>query len=149
MPGLKNLNRGLLAAMASLSAYGAQALGAETASPGNQMNLELNKLEEYEKGCRAYLVVNNPTSANYQSFKLDLVLFQADGVIGRRVALELAPLRPQKKTVKIFELENTPCDKIGSFLVNEILECKSDAGTLADCLKQISTSALTAVKFSK
>lgn len=149
MTNLKQLTRWLFLVLAAIPAHGSQVLAAETASPGNQMNLELNKLEDYEKGCRAYLVVNNPANANYQSFKLDLVLFQGDGVIGRRVALELGPLRPQKKTVKIFELENTPCDKIGSFLVNEILECKSETGPVADCLKQITTTALTAVKFSK
>ena len=49
--------------------------------------LELNKLEPTDKGCRAYMVVNNPTDTVYQTYKLDLVLFQADGVIGRRVEL--------------------------------------------------------------
>ena len=111
--------------------------------------LELNKLETYDKGCKAYLVVNNTSDAAYQSFKLDLVLFQADGVIGRRFALDLAPLKPQKRTVKLFELEGVGCDKIGSFLINEVMECKTDAGPQADCLQKMTTSTLTPVQISK
>ena len=111
--------------------------------------LELNKLETYDKGCRAYMVVNNGSEATYQSFKLDLVLFQSDGVIGRRFALDLAPLKPQKKTVKLFDLEGIACDKIGSFLINDVLECKSEAGPAPDCLQHLKTSTLTNVQLSK
>ena len=111
--------------------------------------IELNKLETYDKGCRAYMVVNNPTDTNYQAFKLDLVLFQTDGVIGRRFALDLAPLRAQKKTVKLFELDGVACDKIGSFLINDVMDCKADAGPAENCLQRMTTSSLTTVKFSK
>ena len=95
------------------------------------------------------MVVNNPTDMNYQAFKLDLVLFQTDGVIGRRFALDLAPLRAQKKTVKLFELDGVACDKIGSFLINDVMDCKADAGPAENCLQRMTTSSLTTVKFSK
>lgn len=111
--------------------------------------LELNKLETYDKGCRAYMVVNNSSEDTYQSYKLDLVLFQSDGVIGRRFALDLAPLKPQKKTVKLFELDGVACDKIGSFLINEVMECKTDGGAQSDCLQKLTTSTLTNVQISK
>ncbi len=112
-------------------------------------SIELNKLEAYDKGCRAYVVVNNATDAAYQAFKLDLVLFQTDGVIGRRFALDLAPLKPQKKSVKLFDLDGIACDKIGSLLVNDVVECKADAGPLTDCLQRLTTSSLTNVQLSK
>ena len=95
------------------------------------------------------MVVNSSSDATFQSYKLDLVLFQSDGVIGRRFALDLAPLKPQKKTVKLFELDGVGCDKIGSFLVNEVMECKTDAGAQTDCLQKLSTSTLTNVQISK
>ena len=143
---------------AALSVWGASApIAAEPApattagaapAPGST-TLELNKLETYDKGCRAYMVVNNGSDATYQSFKLDLVLFQSDGVIGRRFALDLAPLKPQKKTVKLFDLEGIACDKIGSFLINDVLECKSEAGPAPDCLQHLKTSTLTNVQLSK
>jgi len=140
-------------AVCSLGASSAFAVDQPAAPPAtpsqSAIALELNKLETYDKGCRAYMVVNNTTDAAYQSYKLDLVLFQADGVIGRRFALDLAPLKPQKKTVKLFELEGVACDKIGSFLINEVMECKTDAGSQGDCLQRMTTSTLTSVQISK
>ena len=115
----------------------------------NSVTLELNKLEASEKGCRAYVVVSNPSSTTYDAYKLDLVMFQSDGIIGRRFALDLAPLRPSKRTVKLFELDNTSCDKIGSFLVNDVLECKAEAGPVTDCLARLKVSSLTKVTISK
>jgi hypothetical protein len=54
--------------------------------------IELNKLEPQKDSCRAYIVVTNNSATAYQVLKLDLVLFQPDGVIGRRFALDLGPL---------------------------------------------------------
>ena len=118
-------------------------------APATGATLELNKLEATDKGCRAYVVVNNPTDVNYPAYKLDVILFQADGVIGKRFALDLSPLKPQKKSVKLFDLDNLACDKIGSFLINDVLECKTDQGPATDCLQHLTTSTLAKVQFSK
>ncbi|MFA7306609.1 MAG: hypothetical protein WC026_08060 [Hyphomicrobium sp.] len=113
------------------------------------VNIELNKLDPVEKGCRAYLVVNNATPTSYQSFKVDLVLFQADGVIGKRFSLELGPLRTKKKSVKLFDIDAISCDKIGSLLINDVLECKAESGPAENCLQNLTTSTLTKVELSK
>ncbi len=112
-------------------------------------SIELNKLETTGTGCRAYLVVNNPGAASYQSFKLDLVLFQTDGVIGKRFALDLAPLKAQKTTVKLFDIDAIACDRIGSFLINDVIACQADTGPAQDCLQRLTVSALTTAKLSK
>ena len=139
------------AAAAVLAALSATTgiLQAQAADAPAGATLELNKLETTEKGCRAYVVVNNPTDVNYPAYKLDVILFQADGVIGKRFALDLSPLKPQKKSVKLFDLDNLACDKIGSFLINDVLECKTDQGPATDCLQHLTTSTLTKVQFSK
>ena len=139
------------AATAVLAALSATTgiLQAQAADAPAGATLELNKLEATDKGCRAYVVVNNPTDVNYPAYKLDVILFQADGVIGKRFALDLSPLKPQKKSVKLFDLESLSCDKIGSFLINDVLECKTDQGPATDCLQHLTTSTLAKVQFSK
>lgn len=119
------------------------------AAAGSGLHVELNKLEPSEKGCRAYIVVNNLGDASYKAFKIDLVLFQTDGVIGKRFSIDLAPLKPKKKSVKLFDIDAIQCDKIGSFLVNDVMECKADSGTVPACLDNLKTSTLTKVQLSK
>jgi hypothetical protein len=146
----------LIAAAAALllasTATNAQDTGAQSPEPKQDesgISLELNKLEPSDKGCRAYVVVSNPTSTTYDANKLDLVMFQTDGVIGRRFALDLAPLRPSKRAVKLFELDGTQCDGIGSFLVNDVMECKADGSAVNDCLARMKVNSLTKVEISK
>jgi hypothetical protein len=114
-----------------------------------KLSVELNKLEPQGSGCRAYVVVQNDEATAYQSYKLDIVLFQQDGVIGRRFSMDLAPLKPQKRTVKLFDLDNIPCDKIGSFLINDVVECKAEAGPIENCLAGMTVKSLTSVQLSK
>jgi hypothetical protein len=113
------------------------------------ISLELNKLEPSDKGCRAYIVVSNPAATPLDSFRLDLVMFQKDGVIGRRFALDLGPLRPNKRAVKLFEMDGTKCEDIGSFLVNDVMECKSGGSAVEDCLGRMKVNSLTKVEISK
>jgi hypothetical protein len=121
--------------------------GAAFAQDGS-IAIELNKLEPQGQGCRAYFVVTNKSTA-YQALKLDLVLFRPDAVIGRRFAVDLGPLKADKRSVKLFDIDNTACDQIGSFLINDVMECKAESGPVADCLKDISVSTLTNVQLNK
>ena len=124
---------------------------AASAAPaqGQGLGVELNKLETYDKGCRAYVVINNAGDTGFQSIKLDLVLFQPDGVIARRFAVDLAPLKAAKKTVKLFDIEGLACDKISSVLVNDVLECKADAGPMADCLSKMTLTSVAPAALNK
>ena len=113
------------------------------------ITLELNKIEKSDKGCRAYVVVTNPTPTSYEAFKLELVMFQTDGVVGRRFALDLAPVRPDKRMVKLFDLDGAQCDGISSFLINDVMECRTSSGPATDCLARLKVKSLTKVKISK
>jgi len=119
------------------------------ATEGGDISIELNKLEAQGQACRAYVVVSNKSDKEYQSLNLDLVLFRPDGVIGRRFAINLAPLRPDKRTVKLFDMDGTPCDQVGSILINDVIECKTEAGPVDDCLTHISVSTLTNAQLTK
>jgi hypothetical protein len=113
------------------------------------IDIELNKMEPHEKDCRAYFVINNKSDKSYDTLKLDLVLFRSDGVIGQRFAVELAPIKPKKRTVKLFDISDTACDQVGSFLINEVIECKAAAGDVSDCLQELSVSSRTDVELAK
>ncbi len=113
------------------------------------MTLELNKLESGENGCRAYMVIDNRGDAAFSVFKLDLVLFRPDGVIGKRLILDLAPIKAHKRTVKIFPVEGTPCDGFANMLINDVSECRTDAGPVENCLARLDLKSLSSVQLSK
>jgi hypothetical protein len=116
---------------------------------GGSLLIELNKLESQDKGCRAYVVVTNKNSKAYQILKLDLIVFQPDGVIGRRFAIDLGPIKSDKRVVKLFDIDNAPCDQIGSFLINDVLECKVEENEQSDCLADITASSITKTQLTK
>lgn len=138
-----------IVALTTASIAGWPALAQDTKAEDEKLSVELNKLEAEGSGCRAYLVVKNESASEYKSFKLDLVLFQKDGVIGRRFAMDLAPLKPEKRTVKLFDLDNIGCKDIGSFLINDVLECKGGNGAIEDCLGRLTVKSLTDVELTK
>ena len=119
------------------------------AQEATRLALELNKLEPGEKACRAYVVVDNTTPLSYDALKLDLVLFRSDGIIGRRFAVELAPVRPTKRTVKLFDLDGIACDDVGSLLVNDVIDCKVASAPATDCMSRLELSSLAKAKLSK
>lgn len=120
-------------------------------SPGSSAKIavELNKLETQQSSCRAYLVIDNQSEASYDVLKLDLVLFQTDGIIGRRFALDLAPIKAKKRSVKLFDLDGVKCETIGSFLINDIMECKSGGSDESACLDRLALSTRSNVQLSK
>ena len=148
---LKSLFAAVAACLFAAVAYAQDNPATTPAQPesGDGVTLELNKLEKSDKGCRAYVVVTNTSKSTYDAFKLDLVMFQSDGIIGRRFALDLAPVRPDKRSVKLFDLDGANCEEIGSFLVNDIMECRTSTGPATDCLANLKVKSLTKVEISK
>ena len=132
------------------AATGPQATTPAGAATEPNIGVELNKLETLKNGCRAYVVVNNKSQTEFKTLKLDLVLFRPDGIIGRRFAVDLAPVRPTKRSVKLFDLDGVACDQVGSFLINDVLECsKQGGGDEPNCLGRLSVSSLAKAQLSK
>jgi hypothetical protein len=113
------------------------------------IGVELNRLEDQGGNCRAYLVVGNPGSDEFTGFALDLVVFDRGGTIMRRLAVDVAPLRAAKTTVKVFDISETPCNAIGSILVNDVIHCRDKTGDIAGCVERLSTSSKLAVSLLK
>ena len=116
----------------------APAVAADPAPKG--VSLELNTLEPRGQNCAVNMVFGTGDDA-YQSFKLDLVFFGTDGAIRKRLAVDAAPLRARKTSVKAFEVPGLACDAIGSVLVNDVLDCRTEAGAVADCVDRVETKS--------
>ena len=119
------------------------------AEPPSTIGVELNRLEDQGGNCRAYLVINNPGSAEFSGFALDLVVFDRGGTIVRRLAVDAAPLRPAKTSVKVFDIAETACSVIGSILVNDVIHCRDKTGDVTGCADRLTTSSKLAVSLLK
>lgn len=135
-------------ALAAAAAAPAAAEPAPAASPG-AVAIELNKLEPNGEACRAYLVLKNGSARAFQSLKLDLVMFDSDGVVAKRLAVQAAPLPSGKTSLKVFDITGHGCGAIGSILLNDVLACEPAAEAGGDCLGLIAASARGPVPFIK
>jgi hypothetical protein len=121
----------------------------EAAEAPVTIGVELNRLEDQGGNCRAFIVVRNSGSADYSGFALDLVIFDRGGTIMRRLAIDVAPVRPAKTSVKVFDIPETACSAIGSILVNDVIHCRDASGDVAGCVDRLSTSSKLAVSLLK
>lgn len=140
----------LLAAACMLFAWVPVSSGAEEASSGaGGLRVELNKLESMDSACRAYLLFENRTSGDFSSLKLDLVMFNPEGVINRRLAVEGGPLPAGKTSVKLFDIEGVACGSVDRVLLNGVLTCSDAQGDRNDCLALIETASRSTADFFK
>jgi hypothetical protein len=109
------------------------------------VEIELNKLEPRDGGCQAYLVTRNPGPVAHDSLRLDLVLFDRDGVIAKRLAVEAGPLPAEKTVVKAFVAEGLACEDVGAALLNDVLSCGGDS----PCLDAVRVTARPPLSFTK
>ena len=110
------------------------------------VTIERDKLEQVEGACRAVLVIENGIGADFEALALDLVVFDADGVIAERLAVDLAPLAAGKASVKAFDIAGLDCADAGRFLMNGVLGCRSlgDAPIVAAILGRVSEDGVLA-----
>lgn len=111
------------------------------------VTVELNKLAQVDNACRAYLVTQNLTETSFDSLQLDVVMFDTNGIVAKRLAVEIGPLTSGKTSLKVFDIAGLPCDKIGQLLLNDVLQCRDDKGARTDCLSLIQVSSRAKVAF--
>lgn len=116
---------------------------------GSSLEIELNKVETTDQGCRTLFVFDNRTGHELSRFRVDLILFDADGVYARQVMLDMAPLYPDKKTVASFLLGEEACGDIGSILVNDIPECQDSGGSAMGCIDWLKVGSKSTIPLEK
>jgi hypothetical protein len=119
--------------------------GGSGAAEAAAVGVELNKLEAAGSSCRATLVIENGGDTAYDELRLDLVIFDSDGIVARRLAVDLAPLAAKKTVVKSFDIADLGCDGISRVLLNDVTAC----GAASDCLGLVDISSRAATPFMK
>ena len=127
--------------MRSVLPFLAAAFLAFAAPPGaaqEALRVELNAIETVQDRCQLSFVIENKGPSAIDTLTLDLALFNPDGIVQRRLAVELGPVRRAKTIVKSFAVDGE-CGQIGSILVNDVTACTPlDAGA---CLDQLTLSS--------
>jgi len=120
--------------------------------------VELNKLEPLTQdggGCRLYFLVSTHDANPVPELRLEMFIFGTDGVIARRVGVDLGPLKPNKTVVRAFDLQGLTCENFGRILINSVLACDvGGTGLKADqqreaCLDRLVLSSHTKVAIAK
>jgi hypothetical protein len=140
------LRLSLLAAAMTLAladAASAQDGSAQDGAADDRVAIELNRLEPREGGCQAYIVTRNPGDVRHESLRLDVVLFDRDGVVARRMAVQAGPVPPQKTSVRVFAIDGVACEDAGALLLNDVLDCAQGQA----CLDAVAVSARPPLQF--
>ncbi len=128
----------------------ATGLGAPAPAGEPGIEIELNKVEDNGGSCLASFVFRNRLGHTLNRFSMDLYVFDRDGVIARRVVLDLAPLRGDKITVAQFFLIERPCGEVSRILINDIPSCRSEGtGETLDCLDGLTVTSRSLIEMVK
>ncbi|MEM8597880.1 MAG: Tat pathway signal sequence domain protein, partial [Pseudomonadota bacterium] len=106
-----------------------------------RISVELNKLETEAENCQSYLVLQNGTADAFDRLVLDLVMFDVDGIIARRLAVDIAPLDASRVAVKVFAVQGFACESISRMLVNGVLGCEAGGAARDDCRQLLAVSS--------
>jgi len=114
-----------------------------------EVQVQLNKLEPEGGACHVYVVLENGTGHGFEVLKLDLVMFDPEGVVAKRLAVETAPLPAAKTSLKVFPVDGLACDRVGRVLLNDVLACADASGPREDCLGLVRVRAREPMEFIK
>ena len=99
--------------------------------------------------CRVTLVEKNGTQSAFAALKLDLVVFDAAGIVTKRVGVDAGPLKAGRTVVKTFDLKGLACDGVGRLLINDVLACEAEGIAADACLDLVEPRSRVAAPFDK
>ncbi len=121
---------------------------AEDARSGT-INLELNALQDSDKGCRIAFVVENGLKRDIGKAAYEIALFDKEGMVERLMVLDFQDLPAAKTKVRRFDLADAKCDAIGRVLVNDASACEGDGIEAGDCVARLNPTTRSSVSFGK
>ena len=135
---------------AAAAAIAAIALWSSMASAqSGKLIVELNKFETIENGCRTFFLYRNNTGLSFHAFEMSLAILDKQGIIDRLLTVEAAPLKAERTTLKLFEIPETQCERIGEILLHEIAKCEPEQGGPLDCFTVIDLKSRAAAPLVK
>ena len=103
------------------------------------LTVELNLIEQEGTSCRTYFVFENGGEVDFANLRLDVFLFNDNGIIGRRFLLDSGAVGAGGTRVRIADLPDTDCAGVGYLLINGVLGCEDTDGAREDCASLINT----------
>ena len=129
---------GLLAAVGLSS--GAQAKDAK------QIQLDLNALQDSDKGCIGVFVLKNALGQDVAKLGIRIASFSPDGHVSPLTTLSVAPFATNKTRVVTALLTSAqPCSRVGRVLVDSVSVCDGDGLDPGMCGGMLSLSTHAAV----
>ncbi|MCR4267966.1 hypothetical protein [Nitratireductor sp. ZSWI3] len=132
---------------AGLQATALPAAAQDGAAPA--INLELNGLQDSDKGCRIAFVVENGLPRDIGKAAYEIALFDKAGMVDRLLVLDFQDLPAAKTKVKRFDLADAECGAIGRVLVNDASACEGDGIAPGDCIARLNATTRSGVAFGK
>lgn len=119
------------------------------AAAEERLAVELNKLEDFDGGCRSFFLFRNPAPRGFSAFEMALAILDSDGVIDRLLTIDAAPLPAQRTTLKIFEIPEIGCARIGEIILHDMPACTPDRGEIDECFAAIDLGSRAGVPLVK
>lgn len=144
MAKLKPAYAALVAAALLLAAGNA---AAEETVPKPALSLELNAVQQSQKGCRLTFVVANRLGADLSKAAFEIALFDPAGVVDTLTVLDFKELPAEKTKVTRFDLPGLDCSNISRVLVNRATECAGEGIEPSACMRQLAPSTKSQIVF--
>jgi hypothetical protein len=112
------------------------------------LEIELNKIEQTDAGCRLTFKSTNFLNVRLDSFSMEVYLLDPRGVALQSVQFSFGPIAASKARFAKFDLRDRTCAEIGGIFVNEFKSCKADVDISEQCRDTLKIRNLTTVKFS-
>lgn len=115
----------------------------------NNLYMEINKLEQRDDLCVAYVRFSNQTENEFSELKSELFAFNREEIITAHFLADFQRVTANKTVVKLVPMKGTKCDEINSILLNRMVSCKSGGDEVANCMEMIRTGTRASVRLFK
>ncbi len=141
------LRRMLGGVVLTLTVLGLVAAPAVAQAPS--LDLELNKVEASDEGCQFHLLIRNKIGSDIEVLGVNLVFFDANGVMANRTIVTLGKVKSNKTLFRSFVFPELQCSDVSRVLVNELTQCQLAGESQIDCLDVMQVSSRAEIDFFK